>query len=366
MNLEGRVHVSATLSGGHIAAVSVASQRPLLADRLLRGKSVDEALRLLPAVFALCGRTQAVVAAAACESAVGREPQAAAVLWREREVMAEMIHEHAWRLLLDWPGLVGEAPDVELLGRVRALLHHAHDSANAWGAACDAIATLLRARVLGLRLDDWLAATTARTWLDWADAGLTSTARTLRRLRGLPGAEGPDFALLAWPEPADVLTNIAQPVLRDPGFAQQPAFAGQPAECGPLPRLIEHPALAELAEDDPVAARAFARLAELVALVTGDARADRNAAAPLDTGTGVGWSEMARGLLTHVARVEDGRIAGYAIVAPTEWNFHPRGALPAALEHGVVADLPSAERAVAIAAATLDPCVALTAEVHHA
>jgi hypothetical protein len=255
---------------------------------------------------------------------------------------------------------------VELLGRIRALLMTAHDSANAWGAARDAIGTLLRARVLGVRPGDWLAATAAREWLDWAEVGSTAAARTLRQLRGPPGAKGPDFALLAWPETEDALAGIVRPALRDPAFARQPDLNGQPAECGPLPRLIGHPALAELAEADPVAARAFARLAELVALVTGDVRTDRNAAATVDAGTGAAWAEMARGLLTHVARVEGDRIAGYAIVAPTEWNFHPRGALPAALEHGAAADLPAAERAVAVAAATLDPCVALVAEVRHA
>ena len=37
--------------------------------------------------------------------------------------------------------------------------------------------------------------------------------------------------------------------------------------------------------------------------------------------------ETARGPLLHFARVRDGRIEDYHVLAPTEWNFHPRGLL---------------------------------------
>jgi Ni,Fe-hydrogenase I large subunit len=80
---------------------------------------------------------------------------------------------------------------------------------------------------------------------------------------------------------------------------------------------------------------------------------------------------MARGLLVHAARLEGGRIADYAIVAPTEWNFHPQGALHRELEGRPVRNAGEARRALSFAAATLDPCVALdarleTAEAVHA
>ena len=55
-------------------------------------------------------------------------------------------------------------------------------------------------------------------------------------------------------------------------------------------------------------------------------------------------AEMARGLLVHAVRVEGGRIADYAIVAPTEWNFHPRGALFRELSGRPVRDEGEAKR----------------------
>ena len=71
--------------------------------------------------------------------------------------------------------------------------------------------------------------------------------------------------------------------------------------------------------------------------------------------------EMARGLLVHAVRLEGGRISDYAIVAPTEWNFHPRGARFRELSGRPVRDEGEAKRALTFAAATLDPCVALEA-----
>ena len=49
-------------------------------------------------------------------------------------------------------------------------------------------------------------------------------------------------------------------------------------------------------------------------------------AAPLDGASAIAWVETARGLLVHRVALDGERIAGYRIVAPTEWNFHPAGA----------------------------------------
>jgi Ni,Fe-hydrogenase I large subunit len=69
----------------------------------------------------------------------------------------------------------------------------------------------------------------------------------------------------------------------------------------------------------------------------------------------VAWVETSRGRLHHFVALQDGRLRRYRILAPTEWNFHPRGvaaALLAALPPG--AGLRArAERVVHV----VDPCV---------
>jgi Ni,Fe-hydrogenase I large subunit len=81
----------------------------------------------------------------------------------------------------------------------------------------------------------------------------------------------------------------------------------------------------------------------------------------LEENAGMAGVETSRGLLLHVARLKDGKIAEYRIVAPTEWNFHPAGPLAQALSGlGAGAGLESAARLVS---QSLDPCVAYGVEL---
>jgi len=43
-------------------------------------------------------------------------------------------------------------------------------------------------------------------------------------------------------------------------------------------------------------------------------------------GFGLAWVETARGQLMHVLRLDGERIADYAVVGPTQWNFNRDGA----------------------------------------
>ncbi len=92
----------------------------------------------------------------------------------------------------------------------------------------------------------------------------------------------------------------------------------------------------------------------------------RHGAAGAGRGSGLGWVETARGLLVHRVTLEAGRITGYRIVAPTEWNFHPRGAFArGALGIAAPDEAGIAER-VRWLVASLDPCVGVRLEVGHA
>jgi coenzyme F420-reducing hydrogenase alpha subunit len=81
-------------------------------------------------------------------------------------------------------------------------------------------------------------------------------------------------------------------------------------------------------------------------------------AAPLPGGGGIARVETARGTLLHAARIDDGRIADYAIVAPTEWNLHPAGAMVRELADRAFEDRASARRHLHRLTLALDPCVA--------
>lgn len=83
-------------------------------------------------------------------------------------------------------------------------------------------------------------------------------------------------------------------------------------------------------------------------------------------GRGEGLTEAARGALGHWVRVENGRIAGYQIIAPTTWNFSPRdgsgipGPLEAALVGAPVRAGETTPVAVQHIVRSFDPCMVCT------
>ncbi|MDR2852188.1 MAG: HupK protein [Burkholderiaceae bacterium] len=68
---------------------------------------------------------------------------------------------------------------------------------------------------------------------------------------------------------------------------------------------------------------------------------------------GIGWARTARGLLLHLARVEQGRVSAYRILPPTLWNTAPGGILASALTGLESAE---AERSAQQLLLLLDPC----------
>jgi Ni,Fe-hydrogenase I large subunit len=76
-------------------------------------------------------------------------------------------------------------------------------------------------------------------------------------------------------------------------------------------------------------------------------------------GIGLAAVECARGRLHHLVQLDrQGLVEQFAILAPTEWNFHPRGALSRALQHRALRDDDADRARVARLVAAFDPCVA--------
>jgi Ni,Fe-hydrogenase I large subunit len=165
-----------------------------------------------------------------------------------------------------------------------------------------------------------------------------------------------------------MLTGLVREMDADEAFERAPHWQGAPAETGAMARASVEPLVdAALAPHRGSAlARCLARLAELASLAAGR-RTGRVGAMRVGAGDGVGWVETARGLLVHRVREgAEGRVAAWRIVAPTEWNFHPRGALAAGLARAAFGDASSAARSARWLVQALDPCVAARVEVAHA
>ncbi|OQX44500.1 MAG: hypothetical protein B0D85_06840, partial [Candidatus Sedimenticola endophacoides] len=71
---------------------------------------------------------------------------------------------------------------------------------------------------------------------------------------------------------------------------------------------------------------------------------------------GIGHSIAARGQLLHRVKLNGERVAAYQILAPTEWNFHPRGVVARSLA-GVAGTREQMEQQARLLINAIDLCV---------
>ncbi|MBP2315961.1 nickel-dependent hydrogenase large subunit [Azospirillum soli] len=373
--LEGSISVRLSVADGQVRAADVRVRRPNAA-RALVGRMPDEAVRLVPLLFSLCGTAQALAATEALEEALGinAAPHAAA---RALLVLAETTESHAWQALIEWPKRLGKEPQPRALAVLRAAtagipkaLYPARDGLRPGGGVLrpdrDALErAAIRVRdqveqvVFGGAVPTGVEALSA-----WAAVEATPAARLMRRALepGFAGFGACGVAALA-PHPA---RWFGERLAAAPGFSDRPDQNGAPAHTGPLARHTAHPLVAALLNrhGSGIAAHVAARLVELAELPARMAAlvASLTPADPVSgsggTGLGSGAVDTARGRLAHWVRLEAGRITDYRMVAPTEWNFAADGPLARGLT-GATADDGLRERAGLLMTA-LDPCVACT------
>lgn len=354
MGPEGSLQLSLRVAAGVVARCEITSTRPDVAGRLLQGRSPEDIATLVPRLFTLCSASQSAACTLALGAALGRRADRDHLAEWHQAVTAEARRETALRLLLQWPQAIGETPSAEALAAARA----ARD-----GHADDRLAEAL----FGRPAAGWLALTTTpAAWWDWAAAGGSAVARWVATHRTALETPSAGVALLPAHPDASWWSELAQHAMGDRGFERQPHWRGAVAETGALARRAQDPLVAALlAASARPAARVAARLRELAAsLVAPTDWADPLVGAlSLGDGVGLGWAENARGRLLHLVQLHAGRAALYRIVAPTEWNFHPRGALAAALLGTPADDAAALQHRARMLIDGLDPCVACTVEI---
>lgn len=354
--VQGRLELAVAWDGQQVTEVAMVNSRPA-AYRLLLNRTPDEALALVPRLFALCRQGQTVAAGLALAAARGQDiaddPRRAVV------VAAEAAQEHLWRLLLDWPTWLNLAVDrVEFAHwhRLLAIVAARGD----WGDEGGAFRDFVARELLGLPPE---------SWLERARAGQVPgrLATLVHALRETGGNSRPAAWLPAGLEPMAYYQEFAD--APQPDFARWPCWRGQAAETGPLARWRASAPVAGFlaAGGSRCAARVLARGVDLAHIAlhaaTGSDAHGRAAACAPTPGVGFAWVETARGLLVHRARLDQNRIVDYVIVAPTEWNFHPQGAVHSELIGSAATDANTLERRARSLVLALDPCVDYTLRV---
>ncbi len=250
-------------------------------------------------------------------------------------------------------------------------------------AALTALSAIASRQVLGHAPDEWLATVrNLQALRHWARTGDTAAARLIDLVDRQGWAELGRSPVAVLP-PLTLAALDAR--LSGPGaeaFIAAPRWHGAAAESTPFARQLNQPLVADLARElgNGLLPRLAAQLVELssllvelprrlVALTEADPSAEvvpahaeplagRHAGAAPSPGTGLAQVQAARGLLVHRLTVEQGRLADYRILAPTEWNFHPQGVAALGLATLPAADDATLRRLAGLFITALDPCVA--------
>jgi hypothetical protein len=364
-------------------AVPLHCHRPVVTAegmrRLTEGRRANMVPDLLGSLFALCGTAHRLTAQRAVGAALGLPDETPAEAQRAAQLLRlSTVRDLLQRLAFDLPTRVpveGLAVGTWLQGAPWAAALDGvagQDPVEQFRNSIERLSRWLEQRLLGCPVEDWLrgwqeaphwmarwAARHGHPVARWFDAVHARAAALALPCRPLALLDAPDALLHA------EMRALAQNLASDAGFVQRPCWRGRPAETGPWTRCRADGAV------DTVWLRLAARLPDLLRVASGQ-RVLRRGALSLGHGAGIAWSEMGRGVLVHWAQLEPGavdpalaRVAAYRVLAPTEWNFHPDGALAHALRDRCW----STDDAV-LAAAALDPCIEIAieadAEVDHA
>ena len=179
MHLEGALRIGLGVGAGRIEHVRITSTRPDAARSLLQGRRRAEIRAALPRLFSVCGRSQAAAGELACAVAAGEPATDAALARCSAEVSAEVVREHAWCVLLDWPRRIGEEPGQDAIAAARA----AEASPSRPAGPAEEAAHAVAMAAFGTGADAWLALASSPELDRWIDAGATAAARFLRQTR---------------------------------------------------------------------------------------------------------------------------------------------------------------------------------------
>lgn len=361
MNAGGRMRLAVQRQRGRLVGVAIDNPRPQAAQVLV-GRTVDEALKLVPALFSLCSRAQTVAVTAACVAA-GATGVARAEPWAEERALAtEAAQESLWRLMLDWPALFGHVPRRERFAELHRRLARVGEGKAAYELGGDLL-DLVAVELLAGFFRTTRESSGLREFVERARRGGTIGAALADLIEmGSSTPEGEAVPLLpmlaagAW---ANELGGVPSA-----DFCAAPTLFGRAHETGVLARHADSMMVRSLLHHrHRIAARLFARVVDLsdcASRLRHPLASDMPKlvdAAPMGEGAGLACVETARGMLMHAVRLDGDRIAEYAIVAPTEWNFHAQG--PFVCE-ATGWDAPEDEAAMLrlkALALSLDPCI---------
>ncbi|MGR8930902.1 MAG: Ni,Fe-hydrogenase I large subunit [Gammaproteobacteria bacterium] len=378
MTQAGEIHVSLLQHAGQLHDVTIVSTRPKRSARVLIGKTPEQALFTVPLLFSLCGNAQSYAALLACRAAAGLPTNSEVDPYRNTLVQIEILREHAWRVLLDWPILMGHQADKRTLatllkfdGQLKQSLFengnafHTHsqlipNDSRRSELVRDLIGQINTAIFAG-SLNDFLCLTTETQLKSWLADNGSPAANCLNELyrRNWQAIGRCNAAILPELQLPELHRSLSQTDLTT--FSLMPRWQHQSCETTPFSRQQNQPLLQDTTfrYGNGLLARCLATLLEIAVISENLARrlVFTLEASFGDDGIGLASINAARGLLIHRVELRQGLIHDYCIIAPTEWNFHPEGVLAQSIKALSASGADNLKRQATWLIQAIDPCV---------
>ena len=325
-----------TVRPGMAMPDNLRSSRPAWVNSLAPGSQAAQLPMLLASVFSNCAEAHRICSQWACDAARGKSEQSQdSALTR---LHAETLREHLRRMALDWPGRLmsgaeGTRSQLQAMKCLREAPVLAGRPLDEWIKGMPSLLPWIEDSWLGMSARAWISCwqRDAHEWLIlWSEESESWLARLMREVREAADREVCCAPALRVHDSENELALFAQQLQAGETTGQTPSWRGISAETGCWTRL---------AEEAPSMYRTpwlkmGARIAEVAQLsVQGrEAKHLQGGRVRLDNGHGLAWIEMARGVLVHRVELDGERVARCDVVAPTELNFHPQGAVARTLE----------------------------------
>ena len=388
--IEGKISIDIYPHSSSENSVEISSSRPLQASKILIGKTPEQALTIIPLLFNICGIAQSRAALSAIQQCMLLNINPAMEISRDILVLIENSKEHLLRIFLDWPKLFNQDANNLDLSYLSQLVDNFKFAIFYQGQAfsldskLDINATKVETQIRKLEqyLDDYLFSITPEDWL--TNKNIDSLKKWARNCDSIVAHAINTICKQGWASQG--YTNCNQlPELDNETllkyfdasdveqFIAKPEWQGCCHETTALTRQFEHPLIQSLYQEfnTTLITRWVARLIEL-ASIPQQLRSmlkditEKNSTKGYEkkVDQGLAQIEAARGRLIHRVEINQGLVSNYQILAPTEWNFHPRGLITQSLASLKSNDKKELSQLAHLMINAIDPCVGYELRIH--
>lgn len=364
MSYLGAIRFVLTTDGCSVSDVSIEPAKELRIEKLLCGKRVEDALALLPPLFALCPDSQTAAAAVACDVAQNSVPSQEVLVKARFANHLELINEGVRFFALQCAGEDYRAAKIKSVIRVRELVSELREMPYEDQTKRNKLWSELRGEVSYLLLDGF-----SQSWeQDLFNGTITPSKDSLtaffdkissHRSRGYTSG-----SLLDKP------TAFILQALKERGCWKNGSLESDVRSLtGPVARMRKNPTVTGLLMSDGNTnyTRFVARFIEVLSAADLIRMPlETISAMELGKGSAVSLVQNSRGILLHAAKIIDGVIENYRILTPTEINVVDSEWFKKTLLNLKAKDAEELKKLAELTILSFDPCTQMDVELKNA